>query len=109
MLTTTARKKPSSRLAARETASPEESTPIQGIGATTEPSRTLPHESANLTDLQTQLEQGVSNTINIAVQLTDKQFQALLRRLASIGPNLTAIIALPPLEGDPDNSSPTKR
>jgi hypothetical protein len=67
MPTTTGRKKPSGRLAARETASPEESTPIQGTDATTEPSRTLPQELANLTDLQTQLEQGVSNTISTTV------------------------------------------
>jgi hypothetical protein len=105
MLTTTGRKKPSGRLAARETASPEESTPIQGTDATTEPSGTLPQEPANLTDLQTQLEQGVSNTISTTVQLTDKQFQALLGRLASVGPNLTASIALPSLGGNPDNSS----
>jgi hypothetical protein len=67
MLTTIGRKKPSGKLAARKTASPEESTPIQSIDATTEPSGTLPQEPANLTDLQTQLEQGVSNTISTTV------------------------------------------
>jgi hypothetical protein len=41
MLTTTGRKKPSGKLAARETASPKESTLIQGTNATTEPSGTL--------------------------------------------------------------------
>jgi hypothetical protein len=104
MLTTTGRKKPSGKLAARETASPKESTSIQSIDATTEPSGTLPQELANLTDLQTQLEQGVSNTISITVQLTDEQFQALLGRLASVGPNLTTFIALPLLRSDPNNS-----
>jgi hypothetical protein len=104
MPTTTGRKKPSGRLAARETASPEESTPIQGTDATTEPSGTLPQEASNPTDLRTQLEQGISNTISTTVQLTDEQFQALLGRLASIGPNLTAPITPPPLGGDPDNS-----
>ena len=104
MLTTTGRKKPSGRLAARETASPEESPPIQGTDATTEPSGTFPQEPANPTDLRTQLEQGVSNAISTTVQVTDEQFQALLGRLASVGPNLTAPIAPPPLGGDPDNS-----
>jgi hypothetical protein len=104
MLTTTGRKKPSGRLAARETASPEELTPIQGTDATTEPSGTFSQEPANPTDLRTQLEQSVSNTIGITVQLTDEQFQTLLGRLASAGPNLTAPIAPPPLGGDPDNS-----
>jgi hypothetical protein len=42
--------------------------------------------------------------ISITVQLTDEQFQTLLGRLASAGPNLTASIAPPPLGGDPDNS-----
>jgi hypothetical protein len=105
MLTTTGRKKLSSRLAARETASPEELTPIQSTDATTEPSGTFSQELANLTDLQTQLEQSVSNTISTTVQLTDKQFQTLLGRLASTGPNLTAPITSPLLGGDPDNSS----
>jgi hypothetical protein len=104
MLTITGRKKPSSKLAAREIASLEESTPIQGTDATTEPSGTLLQELANPTDLQTQLEQGVSNTISITVQLTDEQFQALLGRLASAGPNLTAPFALPSLGSNPDNS-----
>jgi hypothetical protein len=43
--------------------------------------------------------------ISITVQLTDEQFQALLGRLAFVGPNLTAFIALPPLRSNPDNSS----
>jgi len=83
--------------------SEEESTPIPTDPTPEEPSQTL-HS-----DLRTQADQRVSNTLGATVQLTDDQFRLFLEQLGSADRNLT----IPTTErhhhnfqeSDPDNSS----
>jgi hypothetical protein len=117
------KRKPAGKAPAREAAIPPEQTPASRHSdseeltpfrrtdpSPKEQSGMPPQESANTsreTDQQAQISQNISTALGLPVQLTDDQFQTLLKRLDTTGPNLNAPTSAEPLSsrsqkrGDP--------